>query len=929
VQRWFLSYHSPDRSLADRLKAAIENKDASARVFFAPAHLRVGGSWTAQLAQEIAEANAFILLVGDHGLGDWQVYEYDEALDKRVKAPDFRICLILLEGQVAPGLPFLRRQHWIVTPDPTSEKDLARLLERTAESQNAPGNLWRYTSPYRGLAAMEEKDSEYFFGRTHETVEVLNTLVTAPNRIPVLIGNSGVGKSSLAQAGVLAALKREAWPGDADAQKDWPEAFADSRRWCFLTLRPGTEPVRSLVEAFLDTWELDRTSTAWPLQRADWVEALLSRGLTLRDLLDQTQRRCAELKRSVPLQFLLYVDQGEELYVRSSERERQCFSEILSGAVGELRLRAIMSLRADFFGELQKDEPLQQVSRKIEVPPLREAQLRDVVSRPAALLSARFETDHLGGDIAKRAAEESAKDAGALPLLSYLLDDMWQRMVERGDGVLRLPAQSIELGRVLVQRADAFLARNPNSSEQLRRIFTLMLATVREDGEPTRRRALRTEFSDEEWRLVSELADHPNRLVITATPEASETYAEVAHEAIFRRWDKLREWIAAEREFLAWRSGLEVARRAWQETPEGSKQDALLMGAALAQAQSWLAKRAEDLLDEDCEFIRRSIERHKAALTRTRRIRSLAYILLLAMIIGLLGWINQAFVKSQWKWYAVTLPFMHSKIKPYVLVPTAEHLLKPKDAFRECVDKQGEDYCPAMVVVPAGSFLMGSPPTETGRNDNEGPQHVVKIAKYFAVSKFQLTFDEWDTCVDYGDCPSGISDSGFGRGQEPVIDVSWDDAQRYAAWLSKMTGKPYRLLTEAEYEYAERAGTETAYFWGSEVGAGNANCNACGTKWDNSDDAPVGSFTPNPFGLYDMQGNAWEWVEDCYHPNYDGAPTDGSGWSADCTDEHTHVERGGGKNAPPRMIRSAARLGVTADARRSSLGFRMARTLGK
>ena len=144
-------------------------------------------------------------------------------------------------------------------------------------------------------------------------------------------------------------------------------------------------------------------------------------------------------------------------------------------------------------------------------------------------------------------------------------------MVKRGDGVLRLPAAAIELGGVLVERANAFLAGHPNSEEKLRRIFTLKLATVREDGEPTRRRALRSEFTDEEWRLVTELADHPNRLLVTATPEGGETYAEVAHEAIFRRWDKLREWIAAEREFLAWRSGLEAARRAWQATPDSRR----------------------------------------------------------------------------------------------------------------------------------------------------------------------------------------------------------------------------------------------------------------------------------------------------------------------------------------------------------------------
>ena len=186
-------------------------------------------------------------------------------------------------------------------------------------------------------------------------------------------------------------------------------------------------------------------------------------------------------------------------------------------------------------------------------------------------------------------------------------------MVERGDAMLRLPAQSIDLGRVLMERANAFIASHPNSEDKLRRIFTLKLATMREDGEPTRRRAWRSEFSDEEWRLVSELADHPNRLLITATPEVTstsavarlagtearnapstaETYADVAHEAIFRRWDKLRGWIVVEREFLAWRSGLEVARRAWQAAPDQSKRDALLMGLSLRQAQSWLANRAE------------------------------------------------------------------------------------------------------------------------------------------------------------------------------------------------------------------------------------------------------------------------------------------------------------------------------------------------
>lgn len=222
---------------------------------------------------------------------------------------------------------------------------------------------------------------------------------------------------------------------------------------------------------------------------------------------------------------------------------------------------------------------------------------------------------------------------------------------------------------------------------------------------------------------------------------------------------------------------------------------------------------------------------------------------------------------------------------PYVLTPAAEQALKPdsNQNFRECAPKQQDkDYCPDMVVVPAGSFMMGSPATEQGHRTPEEPLHQVTIAKPFAVSKYELTFDEWDTCINYGDCPQGISDTGFGRGQQPVINVSWDDAQRYVAWLSKMTGKTYRLLSEAEYEYATRAGTTTAYPWGRwDIGKNNANCNGCGSKWDKQGTAPVGSFAPNRFGLYDMVGNVYGWTEDCSYNNYNGAPTDGSAWIKD------------------------------------------------
>ena len=921
MRHWFLSYHSPDQALAERLKAALERKDTDAHVFFAPSSLRAGGFWSRALAEEIAQADAFILLVGERGVGDWQVLEYDEALDKRVKFPDFPVILVLLQGQTAPGLPFLRRLHWIITPDPSSEKDLARLLDAASGSSTRSGELWRYTSPYRGLAAMEEKDSDYFFGRERETIDVLSALAVAVDRLPVLLGNSGVGKSSLAQAGVLAALKRQAWPEGVDTAPEWPHAFQESRRWCFLTLKPGTEPLKALVESFLDTWQLDAIDPERVKQQNGWIELLRDGKAMLRDLLDATERRYKELDRTKPPAFFLYVDQGEELYVRAEEHQRHRFSEVIAQGVADPRLYMLMSMRADFLGELQKDEPLFKVHRKIDVPPLREAELREVVRRPAELLSARFETAGLADVITRRTAEDSVKDVGALPLLSYTLDDMWTQMVKRGDGVLRLPAQSFELGGVLVDRADTFLAGHPKSQDELRRIFTLKLATVREGEEPTRRRAARSEFTDEEWRLVSELADHPNRLLVTATPEGGETYAEVAHEAIFRRWDKLRNWIAAEREFLAWRTGLEAARRAWQATLDSSKnEDALLMGAALTQAQSWLAKRRDDLPVIDRDFIDQSSRRERRARSRARRVQALVYVLLVGSIAGLIGWINQSYLREQLNWYTTVRPYMLRQVRPYVLTAAAERALKPGDSFRECAKD-----CPEMVVVPAGEFMMGSPADERDHYGNEDPLHRVTIARPLAVSKFEVTFEQWDACVAVGTC-AHVPDSNMGRGTQPVINVTWDHVQQYVAWFSKMTGRPYRLLSEAEWEYAARAGTTTAYSWGDEIGKNNANCNGCGSEWDSRRTAPVGSFAPNQFGLYDMHGNVWEWVEDCLHTNYEGAPKDGSAWIAqgDC---NNRVIRGGSWIGYPVGLRSALRFWFSADDHGTDLGFRVARTL--
>jgi formylglycine-generating enzyme required for sulfatase activity len=320
------------------------------------------------------------------------------------------------------------------------------------------------------------------------------------------------------------------------------------------------------------------------------------------------------------------------------------------------------------------------------------------------------------------------------------------------------------------------------------------------------------------------------------------------------------------------------------------------------------------------DFRDESREHRENEVRRLRRMQTASTVLMICVIAGLIGWINQSFLISQWNWYVKMRPYMKAQVRPFVLTPEAERALKPAASFHECSKN-----CPEMIVVPAGSFMMGSPETENGHDPRESPLHKVTIPQPFSVSKFPITFDEWDACVSVGGCVYN-SDGSYGRGTRPVNNVSWDEAEQYAAWFSLMTGRPYRLLSEAEFEYAARAGTTTAYPWGDELGKGNANCKGCGSEWDSKSTSPAGFFKPNAFGLFDMQGNVFEWVEDCYEESHAGAPADGSARiSASCK---RHVVRGGSWYDSPDYLRSANRSRQdAADSRDDDLGFRIARTL--
>jgi formylglycine-generating enzyme required for sulfatase activity len=293
-----------------------------------------------------------------------------------------------------------------------------------------------------------------------------------------------------------------------------------------------------------------------------------------------------------------------------------------------------------------------------------------------------------------------------------------------------------------------------------------------------------------------------------------------------------------------------------------------------------------------------------------------------------------------------------------------ERALKAKDSFREC------DNCPEMIVVTSGSFTMGSPSNETGRESDEGPQHSVTYSRAFAVGKFEVTVDQFavfvsDTGYDAGSkCWTGDDEDrsrkersgrswrnpGFSQsGSHPVTCINWNDAKAYVAWLSRKTGKAYRLLTEAEWEYAARAGTGSRYSFGDSEsdlcrnGNGADQTAKMAMIWGNlrpsyesilpflscedgyAYTAPIGSFLANGFGLHDMHGNVLEWVEDCYRDDYVDAPADGSASvNGDCG---LRIQRGGKWFAKPNLVRSASRSASLLSTRSDVLGFRVARTL--
>src|SRR5215472_15196762 len=363
---------SNHRTIALSLKRAIEDTLRGVDVFVDQTHLRHGHLWQPSLFDAIAKAKAFLILVSNR-IGDWQKVEYYEARDRKAKDEHFVLLPVIIADRgagPAANLPGLAQLHWIESTEPSAPEPLAKIVAALESRETAkPPEPWRTINPYRGLVALEEQDADFFFGRDGETGGIIDKIIAAPGRLIALVGNSGVGKSSLVQAGVIGSLKRQRLPGRPQA---WPQALNGSRAFAYLAMKPGDDPVRALMSEFAALWFPDPTDPKRLDRTREWAAHLRQGTARLADVIKATDDHLrSELALTPPPRFFLYIDQGEELYARSPPAERKRFSEIIADGLARNpeRLIVMTSQRADYYGELQGNAALFRLTETIDVPP--------------------------------------------------------------------------------------------------------------------------------------------------------------------------------------------------------------------------------------------------------------------------------------------------------------------------------------------------------------------------------------------------------------------------------------------------------------------------------------------------------------------------------------------------------------------------------
>jgi len=692
-------------------------------------------------------------------------------------------------------------------------------------------------------------------------------------------GTSGSGKSSLMQAGLLPLIDQGwLWPrtGVAHWQRIGP-------------MLPGARPLEMLAESLARAFDEARM--------ADLIDER-ARG-------DDRLRFWLRERKADDTAFLLAIDQFEELLTFAEAEERRRFDRLLAAALADpdCPLFVLSTVRADFLDRFGEDMPevtrvLNRVGKRWTLAPIGEAGLREVIDGPARL--AGLDVDEVREAIIDQARDEP----GALPLVENALDWLWQQR-EKGRLSGRLFTAQGGLAGLLSRSADDMLdGLGPQRSRALELLFRL----VKVDLEGVRHARQRIGRDDAlaiagggaaGLAVVNRLSGQrrpdggrqagPLRLITVGDNGA----VNLIHETLIRSkgldaagkpqpyWPTLWAYIEKNKERAARRERLQLMAREWRDRKGLTRMLGLAGWSSLFRFRGLAAEG--------------SLEQRYLRWSRARA--AVEAVALAAMLIVI----------------SESVVWTVDRGAPFSAVGE-------RWAYRLGLARPP---VPNLVEIPAGFFQMGS-------DKYDSPVHPVTFAHSFSLAATEITFREWDACVADGGCDYRPADLGRGRATQPVINVSWQDAQVYTGWLSRRMGKVCRLPSEAEWEYAARAGTTTKYALPAPGGSDDikgknlANCADCGSEWDGKQTAPVGSFKANAWGLRDMHGNVFKWVEDCWHQNYKGAPHDGRAWreegGGDCS---TRVVRGGSWNEYQGVARSAYRDRSSPNNRGSGIGFRM------
>ena len=913
----FLSYSRNDDAACAALRSELER--AGFGVFKDDRSIHAGDRWVSRLEQALAGCAAFVVLIGQDGVARWVGAEVQVALtrhlsphDDSLRLPIFPILLGDTPPETLPPLLGLfQAARW--SPGGPLPDGLPEAIR--ARASRFETGLAIEGCPFLGLGAFGPREARLFFGRREETLEALAALGDQREGNPERLdgagagyqrwlqveGNSGSGKSSLVMAGLLPMIERGAL---------WARTGFERCR-VLGPMMPGQDPLAKLAEV------LEAGLIADPTRRDS---------LARQRRLEQDERALARRLRDCredDCAFLLIVDQFEELFTLAEAESRRAFDRLLAHALQDpdCPLLLITTVRADFLDRYELlpalQGPYNSLCKRYYLPVISGPGLREAIEGPARLAGLDV------SEVTTAMLEQARDEPGALPLVENALTVLWE---QRAPGSQRLSGELYRerggLAGLLNAEADTLLDRigwaTPKGrAAALELLFGL--TQINGDGRHSRRRLTREEAVEQAGAGNTALGEQVVRMLsgerpldapadfrrgalrlITLIKDQDQVYVDLIHETLIRArgkdasgrtigyWPTLYDYIDAHRDRDLHRQQLTLQAAAWRRS-RGLGRWWNLAG--------WGDRRRYARL----RLARGSLEARFLAWSRwTARVQAAV----LALLIGVLG-------ESGWWATRNNLPFGYALLKPLWALGVYTPL-------------------PRMVPILAGTFTMGC---LAGRddvvkacNEDELPPHSVTIDRPFRMGATEVTFLQYDYSVwnrqRRGDPTVAYpGDSDFGRYDRPVIDVSWREAQDYLRWLSAETGEDYRLPSEAEWEYAARAGTTRAWWWGDRLGKDDANVDVNDSRGGGRKSAPVGSFKPNPWGLYDTAGNVWEWVEDAYHDSYQGAPADGAAWNGE--DDALRALRGGSWSNNPDLARTVDRYRNLPDAQHYRIGFRV------